>query len=94
MESNGKIRLGENIEIDKNTAEGGGITEETTEPVAETIEPAAENGERKITEETTESAAETIELVAENNFSSNRRTRFDSKGGEKSTSTCMVSRFR
>jgi len=79
---------------DKNTARGGGITEETTESVAETIEPVAENGERKITKETTESAAETIDPVAENNLFSNRRTRFDSKGEEKSTSICMVSRFR
>ena len=61
MESNEKIGLGKNIEIDKNTTEGGGITEETTEPVAETIEPVAKNEEGKITEETTES-------VAENNF--------------------------
>ena len=59
---------GENIEIDKNTAEGGGITEETTEPVAETIEPVAENKEGKITEETTKSVAKTIEPAAENNF--------------------------
>ena len=68
MESNGKIRLGENIEIDKNTAEGGEITMETTEPVGETIETVPENEEEKITEETTESVAETIEPVAENNF--------------------------
>ncbi|XP_023513247.1 uncharacterized protein LOC111777763 [Cucurbita pepo subsp. pepo] len=75
---------GKNIEIDKNTVEGGEIIEETTEPVAETIEPVAENEEEeiteettesvaeneegKITEETTESVAETIEPVAENYF--------------------------
>ena len=57
---------GENIEIDKNTVEGGEIIEETTEPVAETIEPVTENEEGEITEETTESVAETIEPVAEN----------------------------
>ena len=47
--------------------------------------------EGKILEETTELVTETIELVAQ--FSSNCCTRFDNKGGEKSTSTCMVSRL-
>ena len=68
MESNEKIGLGKNIEIDKNIAEGREITEKTTEPVAETIVPVAGNEEGEIIEETTESVAETIELVAENNF--------------------------
>ena len=63
-----KIELGENIEIDKNTAEWGEITKVTTEPVAETIKPVAKNKEGEITEEITESVAETIEPVAENNF--------------------------
>ena len=35
-----------NIEIDKNTTEEGEITKETTEPVAETIEPSAEKRRR------------------------------------------------
>ncbi|XP_022971876.1 uncharacterized protein LOC111470570 [Cucurbita maxima] len=77
-----KLDCEENIEIDKNAVEGGGITEETTELVAETIEPVVENEEGKIMEEMTESVAETIEPVAENSC-----TRFDNKGGEKSTST-------
>ena len=56
-----------NIEIDKNTTEGGEITEETTKSVAETIELVAEN-EQKIMEETTKPVVETIEPIAENNF--------------------------
>ena len=59
---------GENIEIDQNTAERGGITEETTEPVVETIELVAENEEGKVTEESTKSVAKIIEPVAENKF--------------------------
>ena len=53
---------GENIEIDENTAEEGEVTEETTELVAETIEPIAKNEEGETTEKTTEP-------VAKNNFS-------------------------
>ena len=55
--------------MDENTAEEGEITEETTKPIAETIEPVAENEEGEIMEETTELVAETVELVAKNNFS-------------------------
>ena len=58
----------ENIEIDKNTAEEGEITEETTKLASETIESVAKNEEGEITEETTEPFVETIEPVAENNF--------------------------
>ena len=69
MESNEKIGLRKNIEIDKNTSKGEEITEKTTKLVAESIEPAAEKEEGEITKETTEPIFETIESVAENNFS-------------------------
>ena len=48
---------GENIEIDKNTAEEEKIMEETTELAAETIESVAKNEEGEITGETIESVA-------------------------------------
>ena len=39
-----------------------------TKPVAEIIEPVAENEEEEILEETTKPVAETIEPATENNF--------------------------
>ena len=59
---------GKTIEIDENIVEEGKITEATTELVAKTIEPVAENEKEEIAEGMTKPIAETIEPVAGNNF--------------------------
>ena len=68
FDSETKLDWGKTIEIDENTVEEGKITEATTELVAETIEPVAENEKEEITEGMTKPIAETIEPVAGNNF--------------------------